>query len=1462
MKNGSAANSDSPPQTQPRAPRRRRLWPFIILLVLVLLVISYALLPWLIPTNWLKDQIVARIKDQFGRSASIAAMEISWADGIIVRGITIDRLEEFGPGPFFQAAQLQMEFRPLSMILKQGLGTVRVDQPRLWIVTDQAGRTNLTFLPKPAQPSGFDLIEITNADLHFLDNLHARQGLLSIPIFRIARNSQTGQYNLLAQGRTSPTTGVPIFSMEVSYSPEPYTTAPAARLLRGSAKLDWNDLDLSLLPLPRVGTTDCQVINGSSSGSADLELYSDGHFELLNCAAGSHDLNIQLTEVAPTSESPVPSVQPAALKIPRAAVVFRGSYEFVSGDINISTVDCSAEGLEFHGSLQGRITHEPRVFLPSIVSLAAVIQPDRLREQIPVLDQLLHQHDLTATGSTSLHLDFNRSEKSDNLTFDLNADKAGLHAPDLLHKSTGTPCSLTFAAEVDRSTGRLTLTEPLICRLASARLSLQLHLPQSLLPNSLSNPVELPQLTTLDLADAAIDASLQIDRPEELPSILPQLTSLFSQTKLSGPIRVDLAIEPIPPVAAPSAPSPDQPSAELRATAGSELQFSLALPAQTTLQLDPHFRKPPDTPLILTFAGRLAPHNNRLENVNSSFRLGEMTLSLSDAFVELPASTDGLAATSVAGNFQWANSQVFTQAFNTGTLGEFSVAGDLNGRFSFAFAPDHPLDIALEIDATDFGCEIIAPDSPDHVTIPAALRHVRKSRGTPAKMDLQIQADLPFSDVSPPTPEYFRSLFDPEESAFAFRSALNWTLAESTGSLRLSRGHLALAAPAADPAEAVMDTQRNILFELNIPRLSLQSIADHLPALQQTSRDYQVGGSALVELSGLLGSDLIPNACNLKIDLTDAAWQLQSSSAQSIAQPPAVIMHKSVGLPATLAARFHTEASSGPNSRAAHIDSLDVNLAGSTLKINASALLSLPDQRPLEKLGSANGNFLESLLDSNPLIWAKLSGQGSLLCNDRLLELFPSLAELADRENLRGDLHFTFDSSANTTQASSHIVFNAGPDGLHLGNMEFQNAEYQLQLFLDTGAEDFTVSYASIQIPQIRLKALDKPIQFSADIALQNNRADIRQIYVSAGDSALYCTGALENVTTVPTGRLYIYTPLLDQPALIDLFTAAGLLPQPETADSSEPSLSDESLPEDQPGAAAEEQASSEQSPQESPSPEPFSLPPMDINLKVLADRFIFKDPFGTQHLDFHHVDFDIQLASSAVMSQFTAAWNGGRLEGALNVLFDQPGMPLVYEYDALGLIADENTAPMISRVFPDMTVNGTITESRRIVAKLRPTPGKQEFIQESGHTTLTDGKLSGPAAPAWVTRWFPNLSLTEYPFQVSHNVFERSTEDGSMANDMVFVGKDTYNTYVSGITAADNTTDYALGVDYSSASLEDRHRWRGLRVWLLTYTGQIEEGRWASQTVNFVWPTRTAWEMLMTGGETKTIIKQSRQNE
>ncbi|MCK4851405.1 MAG: hypothetical protein KAT11_08640, partial [Phycisphaerae bacterium] len=356
------------------------------------------------------------------------------------------------------------------------------------------------------------------------------------------------------------------------------------------------------------------------------------------------------------------------------------------------------------------------------------------------------------------------------------------------------------------------------------------------------------------------------------------------------------------------------------------------------------------------------------------------------------------------------------------------------------------------------------------------------------------------------------------------------------------------------------------------------------------------------------------------------------------------------------------------------------------------------------------------------------------------------------------------------------------PQGLKIGPAQFSKAEHHLQIFFDPDTEGLSVARACLELPLMELSLFDEPLRLSgeAELSVSEGRFDVPDLFITLGDFSGHFTAHLENVSTAPAGYVSFYSPLIDQSRLGDFAAKLSSFVQQQIAPAQN------SAPDDK--TSSHEQA-----------PAVLQLPPMDITFRAECDKFLVSLPDSSAKFILQHLSLDSQLTSASLTGRFGMAVNGGRLGGELSILFDKPGLPLSCRYEALELMADENIVPLVSQVFPNMTIQGTITESRTITGYyIRGGKDLPPFPQERGLTILREGMVVGPSAPRWVVYWFPKLSLTEYPFEVAHNVFSRDPKDGRMRNDMVFLGKGRYNIYITGLTMPDNTTDYTLGVDMS----------------------------------------------------------------
>ena len=108
----------------------------------------YISLPWLLPTEMLRNRVAESLTSQLGAAVSIDKLSISWARGVEVHGITIDSPESFGGGPMITIQSLQTDLAPLRYLLGRRLAWIQLQSPQVFAVFNDASQLNLTSLAK------------------------------------------------------------------------------------------------------------------------------------------------------------------------------------------------------------------------------------------------------------------------------------------------------------------------------------------------------------------------------------------------------------------------------------------------------------------------------------------------------------------------------------------------------------------------------------------------------------------------------------------------------------------------------------------------------------------------------------------------------------------------------------------------------------------------------------------------------------------------------------------------------------------------------------------------------------------------------------------------------------------------------------------------------------------------------------------------------------------------------------------------------------------------------------------------------------------------------------------------------------------------------------------------------------------------------------------------------------------
>lgn len=221
----------------------------------------------------------------------------------------------------------------------------------------------------------------------------------------------------------------------------------------------------------------------------------------------------------------------------------------------------------------------------------------------------------------------------------------------------------------------------------------------------------------------------------------------------------------------------------------------------------------------------------------------------------------------------------------------------------------------------------------------------------------------------------------------------------------------------------------------------------------------------------------------------------------------------------------------------------------------------------------------------------------------------------------------------------------------------------------------------------------------------------------------------------------------------------------------------------------------------------------------------------------------DVRLVEKRLaVPKLACAVNHGTVTGELDIDFAVSPPVLTVAYYARDLKARENMKPFIEQTFPDMHVDGTLSQretKRQALAAGSHAVGR-------GETVLTDGVLQGPGAPDYIAGLFPGLKLTTYRFKTMSNVFELEA-DGTVQNRMIFDGT-AYDIYLFGHTRADGRFHYTLGVDLSvslGSTVWSRTLDQG-KIPLMHYTGRIVGTEYAERHIRYVLPHELAFDVFV----------------
>ncbi len=220
---------------------------------------------------------------------------------------------------------------------------------------------------------------------------------------------------------------------------------------------------------------------------------------------------------------------------------------------------------------------------------------------------------------------------------------------------------------------------------------------------------------------------------------------------------------------------------------------------------------------------------------------------------------------------------------------------------------------------------------------------------------------------------------------------------------------------------------------------------------------------------------------------------------------------------------------------------------------------------------------------------------------------------------------------------------------------------------------------------------------------------------------------------------------------------------------------------------------------------------------------------------------------------QFDAGYNGGSVSGELSTDIGVREPVVIDRKTVDEIAATEEVRPMISREFPGNEVTGLFSRKEQFRYPLRAFLAG--FIDERyrlikvGTTRMvaTEGIISGRAAPEFVTNIFPGLNLTRYRYDELTG-FSEYKPDGSSNNEMICSGA--YDLYLRGTTEFDGEARYTVGIIIPLPGVkvpaEWHHDWKQGRVPILKISGRIRDGKLIDEAVSYPWPNESLFEMFL----------------
>lgn len=258
-----------------------------------------------------------------------------------------------------------------------------------------------------------------------------------------------------------------------------------------------------------------------------------------------------------------------------------------------------------------------------------------------------------------------------------------------------------------------------------------------------------------------------------------------------------------------------------------------------------------------------------------------------------------------------------------------------------------------------------------------------------------------------------------------------------------------------------------------------------------------------------------------------------------------------------------------------------------------------------------------------------------------------------------------------------------------------------------------------------------------------------------------------------------------------------------------------------------------------------------DLTGRITAERYRTYDPNVRQFYPARDLELSFRWKDNELKLQYDAGLYGGMLSGTMETNLTLPDPLVVSRSEYRDVKATESIRPQISHQFPGNTVYGRFSRTENVHYSLRDLLGnimdsRYRLCPEgTAKMIATDGVVVGQAAPDFVTKLFPGLNLTKYPYRTM-TAFTKLLPDGATENETFFFGA--YDLYMDGVTQRDYTIQYTVGLVMMGSAFppESLRDWRQGRIPLLKVQGRIDDGKLVDDKVSYPLPNETLFEVFV----------------